>query len=448
MFQHFLTQLNNQSIQTGAYVLYWMQSSQRTEWNLALEYAVRQANKMNQPLLVYFGLTQYPEANLRHYHFMLEGLKEVETSLAARGIEFILILKSPEQGVLEYAKDASLCVVDVGYLRPEQDWRNDAARNMRCPLIQVESNVIVPVRIASQKEEYAAFTFRPKISKQLNKFLQPLSQTEPNVPSTNRQWSTQLELEKPKEIISQLSLEVSVKPVHYLHGGTSTAKRHLKNFIATQLDNYHLLRNDPYRKIQSNMSPYLHFGQISPLFIALQIQATKSPGKAAYLEELIVRRELSINYIHYNQQYQALQGLPQWAQRTLRDHRTDPREYNYPIDAFEQAKTHDPYWNAAQREMVVTGKMHGYMRMYWGKKILEWSKTPEQAFATALYLNNKYELDGRDPNSYTGIAWCFGKHDRPWKERPIFGKIRYMNDQGLQRKFDIDRYVQQINQLS
>jgi deoxyribodipyrimidine photo-lyase len=448
MFQHFLTQRNNQSIQPGAYVLYWMQSSQRTEWNLALEYAVRQANKMNQPLLVYFGLTQYPEANLRHYHFMLEGLKEVETSLAARGIKFILILKSPEQGVLEYAKDASLCVVDVGYLRTEQDWRNDAARNMRCPLIQVESNVIVPVRIASQKEEYAAFTFRPKILKQLNKFLQPLSQTEPNVPSTNRQWSTQLELEKPKEIISQLSLEVNVKPVPYLHGGTSTAKRHLKNFIDTRLDDYHLLRNDPYRKIQSNMSPYLHFGQISPLFIALQIQATKSPGKAAYLEELIVRRELSINYIHYNQQYKALQGLPQWAQRTLRDHCTDPREYNYPIDAFEQAKTHDPYWNAAQRETVVTGKMHGYMRMYWGKKILEWSKTPEQAFATALYLNNKYELDGRDPNSYTGIAWCFGKHDRPWKERPIFGKIRYMNDQGLQRKFDIDRYVQQINQLS
>ena len=448
MFQHFLTQLNDQSIQPGAYVLYWMQSSQRTEWNWALEYAVHQANKMNQPLLVYFGLTQYPEANLRHYHFMLEGLKEVEASLAARGIIFLLVLKSPEQGVLEYAKDASLSVVDVGYLRTEQYWRNDAARNMRCPLIQVESNVIVPVRIASQKEEYAAFTFRPKISKQLNKFLQPLTQTEPNVPSTNRQWSTQLEVEKPKEIISQLSLEDNAEPVPHLHGGTSKAKRHLKKFIDTRLDDYHLRRNDPSRKIQSNMSPYLHFGQISPLFIALRIQATKSPGKAAYLEELIVRRELSINYIHYNQQYQTLQGLPQWAQRTLRDHRTDPREYNYPLDAFEQAKTHDPYWNAAQREMVVTGKMHGYMRMYWGKKILEWSKTPEQAFATAVYLNNKYELDGRDPNSYTGIAWCFGKHDRPWKERPIFGKIRYMNDQGLQRKFDIDRYVQHINQLS
>lgn len=448
MFQHFLARLNDQSIQHGAYVLYWMQASQRTEWNQALEYAIHQANKRNQPLLVYFGLTQYPDANLRHYYFMLEGLIEVETSLAERDITFILTLKSPDQGVLKYAKDASLCVVDVGYLKTEQNWRNDAAKNMRCPLIQVESNVIVPVRIASAKEEYAAYTFRPKITKQLNKFLQPLPQRKPTSPVTNSKWSTQLELKKPQDIITQLSSDDNVNPAPYLHGGTSSAKRHLQDFITTRLDDYHLLRNDPSRKNQSNMSPYLHFGQISPLFIAIQVRTTKSPGKAAYLEELIVRRELSINYVHYNPQYHTLQGLPQWAQVTLRDHRMDPREYNYSLDAFEQAKTHDPYWNAAQREMMITGKMHGYMRMYWGKKILEWSKTPEQAFATAVYLNNKYELDGRDPNSYTGIAWCFGKHDRPWKERPIFGKIRYMNDRGLQRKFDIDRYVQQINQLS
>lgn len=448
MLQHFLARLNDQSIQHGAYVLYWMQASQRTEWNQALEYAIHQANKRNQPLLVYFGLTPYPEANLRHYNFMLEGLIEVETSLAERDITFILTLKSPEQGVLEYAKDASLCIVDVGYLKTEQNWRNDAAKNMRCPLIQVESNVIVPVRIASSKEEYAAYTFRPKITKQLKKFLQPLPQRKPNSPFTNRKWSTQLELKKPQDIVTQLSSDDSVNPAPYLHGGTSIARRHLQDFITTRLDDYHLFRNDPSRKNQSNMSPYLHFGQISPLFIALQVRTTKSPGKAAYLEELIVRRELSINYVHYNPQYHTLQGLPQWAQVTLRDHHMDPREYNYSLDAFEQAKTHDPYWNAAQREMMITGKMHGYMRMYWGKKILEWSKTPERAFATAVYLNNKYELDGRDPNSYTGIAWCFGKHDRPWKERPIFGKIRYMNDRGLQRKFDIDRYVQQINQLS
>jgi deoxyribodipyrimidine photo-lyase len=447
MFHHYLTRLNDHSIQNGAYVLYWMQASQRTEWNHALEYAVHQANNKHQPLIVYFGLTQYPEANPRHYQFMLEGLKEVEISLAQNNIIFLPALQSPEQGILEYSKDASLCVVDVSYLKTEQRWRSNAARNMRCPLIQVESNVIVPVKVASPKEEYAAATFRPKISTQLDRFLQPLPQMTPNISSTNLQWSSQFELSKHEKIISQLTSESAVKPVPHLHGGTSIAKQHLQDFITTRLDDYHLHRNDPSRNIQSNMSPYLHFGQISPLFIALQIHATSSPGKASYLEELIIRRELSINYVHYNPHYETLQGLPQWAQNTLRDHQTDPREYIYPLDVFEQAKTHDPYWNAAQREMIATGKMHGYMRMYWGKKVLEWSKTPQQAFKTALYLNNKYELDGRDPNSFTGIAWCFGKHDRPWKERPIFGKIRYMNDRGLQRKFDIERYVHQVNQL-
>ncbi len=315
---------------------------------------------------------------------------------------------------------------------------------MQCPLIQVESNVIVPVKLASPREEYAAYSFRPKITKQLGKFLNPLTHTKPNIPSTNRHWSTQLEQNKLEEIFTQFTLDDNVKPVPYVRGGTTIAKSRLQEFITNQLDDYHLHRNDPSRKIQSDMSPYLHFGQISPLFIAKQVEATESPGKAAYLEELIVRRELSINYVHYNPQYETLLGLPQWAQQTLLNHRTDQREYNYPLSVLEQAETHDPYWNAAQKEMIITGKMHGYMRMYWGKKILEWSQTPEQAFTNALYLNNKYELDGRDPNSYTGIAWCFGKHDRPWKERKIFGKVRYMNDRGLKRKFNIDRYVHQI----
>ncbi len=448
MFQHFATQLNTCIVQSGSYVLYWMQAAQRTEWNHALEYAVHHANKLKQPVIVYFGLTHYPEGNLRHYHFMLEGLQEVASSLAEQDITFIFTLESPEQGVFKHAKDASLCVVDVGYLKTEKRWRTDAANNMRCPLIQVESNVIVPVKIASPKEEYTAATFRPKITKQLDKFLRPIAQTQPNHSSRTRDRSTQLDLEKPDEILRQLALDIKVKPAPFLRGGTTMAKVHLQDFITTCLDDYHMYRNDPSRKVQSNMSPYLHFGQISPLFIATQIQATDSPGKSAYLEELIVRRELSINYVHYNPHYETMQGLPQWAQRTLHDHNTDPREYYYPLDILEHAITHDPYWNAAQQEMKITGKMHGYMRMYWGKKILEWSQTPEQAFTTALYLNNKYELDGRDPNSYTGIAWCFGKHDRPWKERAIYGKVRYMNDRGLQRKFDIDQYVHQINQLS
>ena len=195
------------------------------------------------------------------------------------------------------------------------------------------------------------------------------------------------------------------------------------------------------------MSPYLHFGQISPVFIAQNILRSGSLSAAAYLEELIVRRELAINFVHYNPLYDDYAGLPAWAKKTLSVHSEDRREYSYGFSTFESARTHDPYWNSAQQEMVITGKMHGYMRMYWGKKILEWSETPEEAYQTALTLNNRYELDGRDPNGYAGVAWCFGKHDRPWKERPVFGTIRYMNAAGLNRKFDAGRYAATINGL-
>jgi deoxyribodipyrimidine photo-lyase len=192
------------------------------------------------------------------------------------------------------------------------------------------------------------------------------------------------------------------------------------------------------------MSPYLHFGQISPLYIALKVSKTRSLGAEAFFEELIIRRELSMNFVFYNEKYDSFKSIPDWAKKTLRAHQKDRRPYLYSPKELENAGTHDPYWNAAQKEMVITGKMHGYMRMYWGKKILEWSKTPEEAFKVALYLNNKYELDGRDPNGFIGVAWCFGKHDRPWGERAIFGNVRYMNDKGLKRKFDADKYVKMM----
>ena len=189
------------------------------------------------------------------------------------------------------------------------------------------------------------------------------------------------------------------------------------------------------------MSPYLHFGQICPLYIAMEVLKSNSPGRDAYMEELVIRRELSMNFVFYNENYSSVQCLPEWCLKTLKTHQRDPREYTYTPEELEGAQTHDPYWNTAQKEMIITGKMHGYMRMYWGKKMLEWCQNPEDAYQTALYLNNKYELDGRDPNGYAGVAWCFGKHDRPWAERKVFGNIRYMNANGLKRKFDADRYI-------
>jgi deoxyribodipyrimidine photo-lyase len=308
----------------------------------------------------------------------------------------------------------------------------------------VESDVIVPVEETSPKEEYAAATIRSKIRRKLDAFLVPLKEHEPIFDSLSLDFDS-FNIDDLEKAISNLRVDRSVKRVDSFHGGTKEAKSHLETFLDSKLDRFPELRNDPTLDDVSHMSPYLHFGQISPLYIALQVSKTGSPGIEAFLEELIIRRELSMNFVFYNEKYDSFEAIPDWAKKTLNAHQKDKRSDLYSLKELEGAKTHDPYWNAAQKEMLHRGKMHGYMRMYWGKKILEWAKTPEEAFRNALYLNNKYELDGRDPNGFTGVAWCFGKHDRPWGERPIFGKVRYMNDKGLKRKFDADGYVKMID---
>jgi deoxyribodipyrimidine photo-lyase len=251
-------------------------------------------------------------------------------------------------------------------------------------------------------------------------------------------------------VLDKLRIDRSVGRVETYKSGTTIAENLLTDFIVNKLDLYEDGRNEPAAGCVSNMSPYLHFGQISPLYVAREILSAKNVKKKnveAYLEELIVRRELSMNFCHCNSQYDSFDSLPDWAKKTLRKHARDKREYDYSLPELEHARTHDPYWNAAQKEMVLTGKMHNYMRMYWGKKIIEWVKRPEDAFRIALHLNNKYELDGRDPNSYAGVAWCFGKHDRPWSERPILGNVRYMNSAGLERKFDMEAYIRKVEDM-
>ncbi|HVP78684.1 MAG TPA: deoxyribodipyrimidine photo-lyase [Thermodesulfobacteriota bacterium] len=440
--------LNKKEVKKGAYVLYWMQASQRTEYNHALEYAILKANQWRQPVIVYFGITDhFPEGNERHYTFMLEGLREVSQSLEKRGIRMAIQHKSPEVGAVQLAKRASLAVVDRGYLRIQRQWRNNAADQMDCSLVQVETDVIIPVEETSPKEEYAAATIRSKIHKKLDHFLVPLRQINPVVNSLSLDFDS-FDISDVGKAISKLHIDRSVRRLSSFRGGTKEARKHLKVFLEGKLDQFPELRNDPTLDYLSHLSPYLHFGQISPLFIALKALETKSPGTEAFLEELIVRRELSMNFVFYNEKYDSFEAVPEWAKKTLRDHKKDKRPYTYTLEELESSKTHDPYWNAAQREMVVKGKMHGYVRMYWGKKIIEWSKTPEIAHRITLYLNNKYELDGRDPNGFAGVAWCFGKHDRPWGERSIFGNVRYMNDKGLKRKFDADGYVKVTDRLS
>jgi deoxyribodipyrimidine photo-lyase len=437
--------LNKKEVKKGGYVLYWMQASQRAEYNHALEYAISKGNELHQPVIVFFGMTDhFLEANERHYTFMLEGLREVEQSLEKRGILMVIRYKSPEMGTVPLAKKASLVIVDRGYLRIQRQWRNVVADQIDCPLIQVESDVIVPVEETSPKEEYAAATIRSKIHKKLSHFLVPLKQSVPSVESLSLDFDS-FDINDVGKAISKLHIDRSVQRVSSFQGGTKEARDHLEVFLEGKLDQFPELRNDPTLDYLSHMSPYLHFGQISPLFIVLKTLETKSPGTEAFLEELIVRRELSMNFVFYNEKYDSLEAVPEWAKKTLKAHQKDKRQYTYTLEELESAKTHDPYWNAAQKEMVIKGKMHGYMRMYWGKKIIEWSKRPEEAFRIMLYLNNKYELDGRDPNGFTGVAWCFGKHDRPWGERPIFGNVRYMNDKGLKRKFDAEAYVKMMD---
>lgn len=447
-----ISKLNEKSILDNPYVIYWMQCSQRTKCNHALEYAISKANDLNKPLIVYFGLTEgFPEANERHYRFMLEGLKEVKHDLSERGIRFLVVKGSPEKGAILLSRRAALLVVDRGYLRIERQWRKAVGENAQCAVVQVETNVVVPVEVVSSKEEYAAATIRGKLNQKLDAFTAPLEERKCRVPSIHLEKVApfdEIDVDDVAAVMDGMPIDGSVKAVSGFIGGTSHGERHLEEFILHRLSHYSDLKNEPGLDYSSNLSPYLHFGQISPLAIYRRLLEVDLTGKKDFLEELIVRRELSMNFVHYNPEYDSYRCIPPWARETLEKHRGDGRDFCYTREELEGAMTHDQYWNAAQKEMVLTGKMHGYMRMYWGKKLLEWSRSPEEAYETAICLNNRYSLDGRDPNAFTGVAWCFGKHDRPWGERAIFGMVRYMNDKGLKRKFDMDRYLRKVDALS
>jgi deoxyribodipyrimidine photo-lyase len=428
-----------------------MQQSQRAEYNHALEYAIREANALSVPLVVVFALQDnYPEANARHYTFMLEGLREVQATLQDRGIRMVIQTGYPPEVVAAIAGDACFVVCDRGYLKHQRAWRRELAERLACRLVQVESDVIVPVETLSDKAEYAAYTIRPKFNRKKADFLVPLQKTAIRQSSLSLRFPS-VELDDIHGLVQSLKIDTGAAPVsHLFQGGTSRAAARLEAFIRDRLPYYAPYRNQPDRDEISHMSMYLHFGQISPLYIALAV-AEASPewqeSKDSYLEELTVRRELAINHVFYRDAYDQLSCVTGWAQQTLNAHRNDQRPYLYGLKTLESAETHDPYWNAAMNEMKHTGFMHGYMRMYWAKKILEWMASPEEAFQTTLMLNNKYFIDGRDPNSYTGVGWTYGLHDRAWKERPVFGKIRYMAASGLERKYDINAYITKVAQL-
>ena len=436
--------LNEERVRDGDHVLYWMQQAQRTEHNHALEYAVQQANELGQPLLVVFGLTDdYPSANSRHYAFMLEGLRDAQESLTRRGIKFVVQKGAPDEVALRLGENASMIVSDGAYLRPERSWRQRVAEEAGRRVVRVESNVVVPVELASNRRETAARTLRPKIRRHLDEYLVELLPTEIEKDSLDLRVEGGIDLSDIDAVLEGMSIDKSVEPLRRLYtGGLTAAKERLKEFIEKRLDGYAGHRNQPQTDHVSHMSKYLHFGHISPVYVALRIREASAPREdvETYLEELIVRRELTINFCFYTPDYDSFSCIPDWAKRTLREHL-------YMREELEGAHTHDPYWNAAMAEAIRTGYVHNHMRMYWGKKILEWSLSPEEAHETTLYLMDKYFLDGRDANTYANIAWVYGQHDRGFAERPVFGKVRYMSAGGLERKAKPKEYVEKVKRL-
>ncbi len=438
--------LNDAPVQSRGFVLYWMQAAQRASGNHALEAAILHANELGQPVVALFALTDaYPGANLRHYAFLLEGLAETAGALAKRGIPLVVDCGDPPDVVERWAADASLVVSDRGYTRVQRSWRETLAGAVDARLLQVESDVVVPAEWASTKEEYAARTLRPRIHKQLDRYLVPLRKQKAKQDGLGLQLASAL-ADGPEALLAKLDIDRTVAPAPGIRGGYAQGKKRLQRFVRTKLGDYEEQSNDPTVDGTSDLSPYLHFGQIGPLEVALAVQRKGGKGTDAFLEQLIVRRELAVNFVLFNPDYDTYTSVPEWARATLRKHARDRRPYRYTRQQLEEARTEDPYWNAAQQELVHLGRIHNYMRMYWGKKVLEWTGKPETAFRWLVDVNDRYELDGRDPNGYAGVAWCFGKHDRPWPERDVFGTVRSMNAKGLARKFDRDAYVRQVTE--
>jgi deoxyribodipyrimidine photo-lyase len=425
-----------------------MQRAVRILDNPALDLAIQAGNVLGLPVVVFFSvIPNYPNANLRHYHFLQQALRDVAEDAAGQGIGFV-VRRHPDnslEGFLEEA-GAALLIGDENPCREPERWRTVLARRLKLPYWTVDADVIVPSRIFG-RDYFLLHHFRPHLKRELPKFLDKPQRVHPQ-----REW-------KPPKSLAGFSLDQditagfnqldrSIKPVDTFAGGTHAALKRLHEFAHYDLARYDTARNHPEVKGTSRLSPYLHFGNIGPITIALACDEAVRQGRAPasardrFLDELIGWRELAVLFVRHNPNYDNWECAEAWAQKSLREHAGDPRPQRYTFAQLEGAHTHDELWNAAQREMVDTGWMHNYMRMYWAKKILEWAPDPATAFDWAVILNDRYELDGRDPNGYAGIAWAIvGKHDRPWFERPVFGTVRTMTAASTGRKFDSAAYI-------
>ncbi|MFA6467399.1 MAG: deoxyribodipyrimidine photo-lyase [Bacteroidota bacterium] len=446
-------------------VVYWMERDKRVNDNWALLFAQSLGMKYKMSIAVVVVLpSNIHDATERTYGFILKGFQETVTALREKNIPLYLFAGSPEKVIPLFVKEFNVTklVTDFNPLNNIISYKNAIAENVNASIYDVDTHNIVPARFVSNKQEFAAYTIRPKIHRLLPEFLDefPAVRTHPfdwPFPVPEIHWDMTRR---------NLKIDRTIKEVGWIEPGEIAGRESMQRFLGETLQYYGTERNDPTKNAQSDLSPYIHFGHLAPQRVALEVvklsgatiqELTEKkengvPGKhsndKAYLEELIVRRELADNFTFYNNCYDRFEGFPAWAKQSINEHRADVRSKIYTLEQFENAKTDDELWNAAQEQMVATGKMHGYMRMYWAKKILEWTPSVEEAMVIAIYLNDRYELDGRDPNGYAGIAWSIGGvHDRAWPERSVFGKIRYMNYSGCKRKFAVEEYIRQVSAL-
>jgi deoxyribodipyrimidine photo-lyase len=441
----------------GQYVLYWMQINRRVESNHALAHAIHLANQRKVPVLVYEGLTcTYREANDRIHTFILENVPETAAALEKKGIGYVFYLRAKKSDandtLYRLAENAAALVTDDFPVFIVREHLESVPAKLKIPCHAVDSSTVVPMN-HFEKREWAAYTIRPKIHKVLRKHLQPWEMPEVAARFTLPlpEFATKVETAAIPSLVAKCAINHHIPVSTAFRGGVSQARQRLQLFLKQNLKRYAGDRNQPSAHATSNLSPYLHFGMISPIDLALAVERQaleQNSSSEEYIEEMVVRRELAFNFARYaGAQVECLSSLPDWARATLRKHAADPREPAYTREQFENAQTHDDIWNAAQKEMLLRGKIHGYYRMYWGKKIIEWSPTCQDALDTMIYLHDRYAVDGRNPNTYTGILWCFGLHDRPWTERPIFGQIRFMSYDGMKRKTDWASYLREISHL-
>ncbi|MFL2997143.1 MAG: deoxyribodipyrimidine photo-lyase [Candidatus Neomarinimicrobiota bacterium] len=432
---------------SGKAVLYWMVRDKRFNDNWTLYVAQKAAIKYKVPLHVCFQYNpKKSSGTIREYEFLFLGLKETVESLNKHNIKFHLLNGNAKSEIPKLCNSLKVGTILTDYspLKLYKRRLDQVMNNLDCSIFQVDAHNIIPVWKTSDKKEFAAHTIRRKINRLLDDYLVEIPKTVVHPFGTVKKHDI-----KWKQVVDNLKVDRTVKSVNWIKPGEISAFKRL-GYLKSNMNNYSLDRNNPTLDKLSNLSPFFHYGHISTQRVAYEIKRSKisDKDKDVFLEEMIVRRELADNFCEYESKYDYFEGFHAWAQKTLNEHRHDERDFIYPPGQFEAAETDDPLWNAAQNQMKHYGKMHGYMRMYWAKKILEWSPSPEIALQTAIDLNDKYELDGRDPSGYTGIAWSIGGiHDRAWFERPVYGKIRYMNYNGCKSKFKVKEYIEKYIDL-